>query len=279
MQKIQNLLIAGSKEKPISLDIFYKKSELLQPIIIFCHGFKGFKNWGHYDLVAEEFANRGFVFVKFNFSYNGTTLEQPTDFADLEAFGNNNFSIELEDTGLVIDYVEKNAQSYHADKNKIYLIGHSRGGGITILRTFEDKHVRKLVTWASVKDAHDFFIMQDIEQWKADGFISSLNARTQQKMPLYFQIYEDYIANKDRLDIMKAAANIDVPWLIVHGTNDEAVPFSYAEKLHQLNENSELFIVENGNHTFGGNHPWNENSLPADVKLVVSKTIDFFLKQ
>lgn len=275
MQKIQNLLIAGSKVKPISLDIFYEKSELLQPIIIFCHGFKGFKNWGHYDIMAEEFAKRGFVFVKFNFSYNGTTLEKPTDFADLLTFGHNNFSIELDDTGLVIDYIEKNAQLYNADKNKIYLLGHSRGGGIAILRTFEDIRVRKLVTWASVKDAHDFFIHQNIEQWKMDGFINTLNARTQQKMPLYFQIYEDYIANKDRLDILKAAENINVPWLIVHGTDDEAVPFSYAEKLHQLNENSKLFPVENANHTFGGKHPWNENSLSFDTTIVVAKTIHF----
>ena len=37
------------------------------------------------------------MFVKFNFSHNGTTLESPSDFKDLESFGNNNFSKELYD--------------------------------------------------------------------------------------------------------------------------------------------------------------------------------------
>ncbi len=90
-------LINGSKGKPLSLDISYTKNGYLKPIVIFCHGFKGFKDWGHFNLLADAFAENDFVFVKFNFSYNGTTIEHPVDFADLEAFGENNFSIELDD--------------------------------------------------------------------------------------------------------------------------------------------------------------------------------------
>ena len=104
MQKTTQV-INGSKGKPISIDISYSESSIQKPVIIFCHGFKGFKDWGHFNQLAEEFLKHDVVFVKFNFSYNGTTIEQPTDFADLEAFGDNNFSIELDDLGLVIDYV------------------------------------------------------------------------------------------------------------------------------------------------------------------------------
>lgn len=278
MKKVENLRINGSKGKPIVMDIFYKESEMPKPIVIFCHGFKGFKNWGHYDLLAAEFASHDFVFFKFNFSYNGTTLENPSDFEDLDAFGNNNFSVELDDLGLVIDFIEKNAEKYSGDKNKIFLIGHSRGGGIAILKTGEDKRIKKLSTWASVKDAADFFIHQDVEKWKSDGFIYTLNSRTQQNMPLNYQIYENYIANKDRLDISKAAVNIHVPWFIVHGTSDEAVQFSSAEKLHQLNNNSVLFRLEHGNHTFGGKHPWEQVNLPVDAKKAIDATILFFKK-
>ncbi|WP_435524823.1 hypothetical protein [Chryseobacterium indoltheticum] len=39
--------------------------------------------------------------VKFNFSHNGTTVEDPENFADLEAFGNNNYSKELSDLGVL----------------------------------------------------------------------------------------------------------------------------------------------------------------------------------
>ncbi len=275
MQK-NELIIKGSKGKHISIDISYKEEIPKKPIILFCHGFKGFKNWGNFDLVAKEFSKHNFVFVKFNFSYNGTTSETPLDFKDLNAFGNNNFTIELDDLGLVIDYLEQNGEKYNGNTEEIYLIGHSRGGGIAILKSKEDKRVKKLATWASVKDAADFFVNQDIAKWKEDGQIFTFNSRTQQKMPLYFQIYENYISNINRLDIPKAAATINIPWLIVHGTNDNSVPLYCAEQLHEWNMNSELFVLENADHTFGGKHPWNDNILPADSKHIIEKTISFF---
>ncbi|MFN8296992.1 MAG: prolyl oligopeptidase family serine peptidase [Chitinophagales bacterium] len=274
MQRTE-LTINGSKGKPISIDICLEQTGRIKPIVIFCHGFKGFKNWGHFDLIAEAFAKQDFVFVKFNFSYNGTTLEQTTGFADLNAFGENNFSIESDDLGLVVDYIENNTTQYEGDKNEIYLIGHSRGGGIAILKTNEDKRIKKLCTWASVKDADDFFAGQDLEKWKQDGAIYTFNSRTQQNMPLHYQIYENYIAHKQRLNIPKAAANINVPWLIVHGTDDTSVPCSFAELLHEWNTKSKLLTIQNADHTFGGKHPWKQKELPADAKIVVKKCIEF----
>ena len=52
--------------------------------------------------MAKEFAKDGFCFIKFNFSHNGGTVEQPIDFPDLEAFGNNNYTKELDDLESVI---------------------------------------------------------------------------------------------------------------------------------------------------------------------------------
>ena len=107
MKIIKNIRINGKYNKPILTDIFFKESNQLKSIIIFCHGYKGFKDWGAWNLMAETFANAGFFFVKFNFSHNGGTVEQPTDFPDLEAFGNNNYSKELDDLGNVIDWVSE----------------------------------------------------------------------------------------------------------------------------------------------------------------------------
>jgi dienelactone hydrolase len=278
MQKISNLVIHGSKEKPILLDIFYNVGEHLKPIVIFCHGFKGFKDWGHFNLVAEEFAREGFVFVKFNFSYNGTTTEQPSHFADLNAFGENNFSIELNDLGLVIDFIEENANAYSGDAEKIYLIGHSRGGGISILKTGEDVRIKKLVTWASVKDLSDFFAGQDMEDWEKKDILYTHNSRTQQDMPLRYQLYDNYMNNKVRLNISEVASEISVPWLIIHGRNDESVPYFAAEQLHEWNKESELLLLDDADHTFGGKHPWTEDQLPDDAKSAVEKSISFFKK-
>ena len=54
--------------------------------------------------MPDYFVKAECIFVKINFSHNGGTVSQPIDFPDLEAFGQNNFSLELDDLGLVIDW-------------------------------------------------------------------------------------------------------------------------------------------------------------------------------
>ena len=69
MAKVKNLIITGSAGKPISLDIFFSEVRQPQPTIIYAHGFNGFKDWGNFDLIAEQFLASGFTFIKFNFSH------------------------------------------------------------------------------------------------------------------------------------------------------------------------------------------------------------------
>ncbi|WP_317192062.1 hypothetical protein [Snuella sedimenti] len=59
--------------------------------------------------MAKTFANAGFLFIKFNFSHNGGTIEQPIDSPDLEAFALNNYTKELNDLDTVISWVFKNS--------------------------------------------------------------------------------------------------------------------------------------------------------------------------
>ncbi|CEJ70268.1 hypothetical protein BN1195_02573 [Chryseobacterium oranimense G311] len=66
--------------------------------------------------------------------------------------------------------------------------------------------------------------------------------------------------------------------LIVHGTHDKSVSVKNAEHLHILNPNSELFLVEGADHTFGAKEPWTENRLPEHLKIITEKCIDFINK-
>ena len=94
---------------------------------------------------------KNLFFLKFNFSHNGTTIENPSDFVDLEAFGNNNFCIELDDLNFVIDWISTcNDFKHEININDIHLLGHSRGGAISILKSNEDKRIKVL----SVGQAH-----------------------------------------------------------------------------------------------------------------------------
>ena len=49
----KNIILSGSKEKPILLDFYYKRTGKPKPILIFSHGFKGFKDWDHFHLLAQ----------------------------------------------------------------------------------------------------------------------------------------------------------------------------------------------------------------------------------
>ena len=132
----QTFTISGTVEKPILMDITYDIKIEHASLVIFVHGFKGFKDWGTHDLVAEYFAEHGFRFLKFNFSHNGTTPENPVDFMDMGAFGDNTFTKEFEDLDHVITFACSGAE--FPGSETVNLIGHSRGGGIVILNPFTE---------------------------------------------------------------------------------------------------------------------------------------------
>ncbi len=277
MQILKNRVIPGSKERSILLDVFYKEDHRLKPLVIFSHGFKGFKDWGHFESVGKRFAEAGFVFIKFNFSHNGTTPEDPLRFGDLEAFGNNNFEIELEDLKLVMDWaLSSDSLKNERDAERLYLLGHSRGGGITILKAGEDKRVKKLATWAAVSDLVNRNKQRTIETWKRDGVVYAKNARTKQDMPLYYQFYENQQANKERFNINHAVKRLHIPFLIVHGSADPAVSFHDAEDLKRSSKQAILLRIEGGDHTFGVKHPFTVTELPPDAEKVLLETITFF---
>lgn len=275
-----NVVLQGLHGRPFIADITYRQDGLKKPVVIFSHGYVGFKDWGPFNAMAHALAEMGLVVVKFNFSHNGTTVDDPYNFADLEAFGNDNFLIELDDLKEVIDWVcsDDFPAIDDTDALQLSLLGHSRGGGITILKAREDVRVKKLVTWNSVNEFGKFWTAERFEQIKRDGIIYIPNSRTKQQMPIKWQMYESYFANKDRLFIPDAVRELDKPFLIIHGSKDETVPVAYAEEMHGWNPKTKLLLIENGVHTFGGKHPWVDDELPADLKEVVHATGNFLLK-
>jgi len=279
MPAIKNIIIPGADKLPITLDIFFVKEQEQKPVVIYAHGFNGFKDWGNFDLIAEKFLAAGYVFVKFNFSHNGTTPETPEEFTNLEAFGNNNYTKQLTDLQLVMDWVCDPGNKYQSilDIDNIFLIGHSMGGGIAILYAAEDKRVKKLITWASISECKTpwgSWPVDKMDEWKQTGVAWYHNSRTHQQMPMYYQLYEDYIQNRERLDIQKAIGQLDIPVLICHGTADPAVPVESAYTLKNRQPSAQLFINDS-DHVFGRKHPWTDHELPAAMKEVVEACLKF----
>lgn len=282
MEDIQSItfeLISKHNSRPFLIDARYIKTKTPKPVILFNHGFKGFKDWGAFNMVADHFAKAGFIFIKMNFSHNGTTIENPTDFADLNAFGDNNFSIELDDTGVLLDHLFSgncNIPTEEMDLGNLYLCGHSRGGAHVMLKANEDPRVKAITTWAAINNLEGWHSDEELAYWKKQGVIYIHNSRTNQDMPLKYQIYENYQANRDRLQVPQAVKQLHIPFLLIHGTSDTTVPVEAAYKLKKWNPDIELYILEGADHTFGATQPCVSTKMPADTKNISDKTIEFF---
>jgi uncharacterized protein len=244
----------------ISIDFRYPGSNKSKiPVLIFCHGFKGFKDWGSFPYLLEKISSEDIFTVSFNFSHNGTdnTKDSPVDFERLDLFAENTFSKELDDLGCVIDYLFEINDTYNFDSENITLAGHSRGGGIAILKTAEDSRINKLITLASVAEFNRYTDERK-KRWKETGYLEVLNTRTKQLMRMNYTLIEDLEKNHNRLDILSAVKKISIPVLIIHGKEDLAVDYSDAETIYEQTDKtkSRLVLYENTGHTFGAEHPF-----------------------
>lgn len=274
----KNRIVDSPTGRPVLFDFYSDEKQKCKGLILFIHGFKGFKDWGIWDLLARRFTQNGYAFVKFNFSFNGTTPADPLAFGDLEAFGQNNYSKEWMDIDAVLNHLFTSPEiaRQNIDLERLFLIGHSRGGGIGILKSHQDPRIKALVTWAAVNNLA--YAWQDeamVKQWEKEGVYHIINGRTKQSMPLYFQLYEDYLKKRELYAIEKTMRSFSKPCLIVHGTADPAVPHQMAEQMKEWCASSHLELIEGADHVFGGRHPYEAEELPLHAQQLFDKTLNF----
>jgi dienelactone hydrolase len=234
-----------------------------RPAVLVLHGFKGFKDWGMFPQLAERLALAGFTAVTPNLS--GSGVDNQGYFSLPERIGHNTFSAELDDVGRVVDTLTRGELGVPAPTT-LGLVGHSRGGGIAVLQTAADPRVRALVTWAAISGV-ERWPREERAAWRVAGRKDVPNTRTGQILPLYTDVLDDIERNASALDIEAAAEQIRVPWLIIHGTEDESVGFSEAESLKAASAatTTRLLPVEGGGHTFGAVHPWRATTPQLDT--------------
>ncbi|MEO8447987.1 MAG: alpha/beta fold hydrolase [bacterium] len=270
----------------LNTDLRYDPDAEKLPLVIFCHGFKGFKDWGCFPYMMDKFSSENNFCVSFNFSYNGTgdKENEHSDFTRLDLFAKNTFTRELDDLGSMIDFLFENKDEYNYDTDNITLIGHSRGGGTAILKTAEDKRITKLIALSSVNN-FDRYTDSLKKKWKENGYLEVLNSRTNQMMRQDYTLIEDLEKNFLRLDIQKAITGIYVPLLLIHGTQDISVDYSNSEDLYvrhtennePAKEKTELILIENTGHTFGAVHPFAETT--KALEEVITFILDFLKKK
>jgi uncharacterized protein len=260
----------------ILIDVRAGGRESPRPAIVVVHGFKGFKDWGMFPPLAERLARAGFSTVTLNLS--GSGVDDRGEFALPERFGHNTFSSELRDLGILMDALVRGELGLRPPTT-VGLVGHSRGGGISVLHAARDRRVQALVTWSSISSVERWSPAEVIE-WRKRGSQEILNTRTGQRLPLYTDILDDVERHaRGSLDILGAAARLQIPWLLVHGSADESVSHQESEALRTACTipTTRLLTIAGAGHTFGAGHPWEAGKHDTpELRRVFDMTLAWF---
>jgi len=264
------------EQNSIRADIYSNPEALNNPVIILVHGFKGFKDWGFFPHTAEVLFSKGFNIITFNFSHNGIG-KSLTEFDELDKFGKNTISLELSELNQLIDQIAQ-GKIGELKPEKIGLLGHSRGGAVSILASSFKEKVNSLCCWAPVSN-FDRYTERQKSEWRKKGYFEVLNTRTNQIMRMSVDLLEDIEMNKsEKLNIEKATKKLKIPFLIIHGEQDLTVSVKESEQIYNWSDKNltNLAIIEATGHTFDIIHPFNGSNKKFDKILNLSA--EFFLK-
>jgi len=276
---IKNIIHPSPHNLAFGIDIFFNKNFSKKPVIIFVHGYKSFKDWGTFNLIGKYFARNNFVFVKFNFSHNGTSIDKPDKITESENFGKNNLEIEVSEIQEVVNFIENFNQidEREIDRKNIFLIGHSRGAAVGLIAANESSKIKKVVCWSMFNDFENTWrSFYNFDQWQEDGVNYRPNKLTGKPLPLYFSLYENYVANKHRFELKNIIQAFKKPIMLVHGIEDEYIPYEEAIEMKRWNYRIMLNLIPYANHNFGGNHPYLLKTLPEDTLFACKESILFF---
>ncbi len=256
---------------PLFIDVRTTNRREPAPAVIVLHGFKGFKDWGMFPPFTERLARAGFTAVSFNVS--GSGVDDAGQSAWPDRFGHNTFMAEQQDLDAVLAALDGGHLGV-VRPSSVGIVGHSRGGGMAVLWAATRPRISALVTWAGIATVRRWNPAQ-CRAWREAGRLDIVNVRTQEVLPMYLDTLNEVEALSDStLDIEAAAARILVPWLLVHGSADEAVPLAEAKRLEAAARPGivEPLVIEGAGHTFGAVHPL--VGVPAQVQQVFDASIN-----
>ncbi len=261
----------------IPLTLYGKENFNTRPCILLLHGLKGFKEWGFFPFVAQTLNEHGFDVIAMNFSHNGIQGHGEV-FTELELFEQNTFSLEVSEAKEIIRLIKETDYFGEALSQPLGLLGHSRGGGIAILAAHDTLYIDAVITWGAVS-TFDRYSKEVRDEWKKKGYLEIVNSRTGQVLKAGKKILEDIERHsRTSLNILDAVSNLEKPYLIVHGYEDETVPMYEAEQLNIFAESSltTFRLIPDAGHTFGATHPFNGSNPQLDQVIEVSQA--FFKK-
>ena len=211
------------------------------PMVIFCHGFSGTKDGPLFELIADTLQAHGIASIRFDFNGHG---ESEGAFQDMTVPN------EIEDAKKVVAYVRDLRYV-----STIAIAGHSQGGVVASMTAgiLSEEHgepaFRAVALMAPAAVLRDDAIRGNTMGKSYDPFDPG------EYVELWggLKLGGNYIRTAFTLPIYETAVKYQGPALIIHGTADRVVPYTYGERFHQIWPKSELIIQDYFDHGFSQN--------------------------
>ena len=221
------------------------------PMVLLCHGFMGNKDGALEKQIAALLQAKGIASIRFDFNGHGQSEGR---FQDMTVPN------EIVDAKKVIEYVSRLPYV-----ESVAIAGHSQGGVVAAM-TAGDLGANKIKAVVLLAPAA---VLRD------DAIRGSTMGATYDPFNLgeYVELFRglklgaEYIRTAFSLPIYETAAKYQGPALIIHGTGDRVVPYTYGERFHQGWPNSELVIIDKADHGFS-----------KEIEQVASKSAEFLSK-
>jgi feruloyl esterase len=210
----------------------YKETK--RPIVIMSHGFRS--NLESFTFYAENLAKQGYVVYSFDF-FSGSPNSRSGGNQMLEM----SVTTEEKDLDAVVNQL---ISENFVDDSNVILLGASQGGVVTTLYAADHpEKVSKVVLFYPA-----FVLFDDVQET-----YRNLGVKSQDEIPSVVnhhnaQVGALYLKDAMAIDINEKIKAVKAPVLIVHGTNDNTVPYSYAVDANKTFADSELVTVNGGGH-------------------------------
>jgi len=208
------------------LDHSFHQGEMNDRLVILAHGVTGNKDDQLLVSLANKLSKLGWPTLRISFSGNGESEGE---------FAQSTISKEIADLTAILDQV--------GSGKKIAYIGHSLGGAVGTLTAARDERIKVMVSLAGMVHTRAF-----VEREFSDVIPDHGCMWDDPSCPLS----SDFVNDLNQInDTLNAVTELRLPWLFVHGTNDDSIPLSDSTELHsRLRGPSEMLEIAGADHAF-----------------------------
>ena len=242
-----------------TIDGIYWNAGTDSPLVIIINGHNGFYNYGMFPYLQESLAIHNISSYSFNFSHGGIRGDADY-FEDLVSYEKNCMRLEIKDVMSALHNLHSGKFEKHSG---LILLAHSLGGVPLIFsaKKAQDENIMidGIILVSTVKQLN-FWPDEMIDEWKKNKVYYKKNNRTKQLLPQGEEFLNEVLQSDSKWNVKNEIIKLEVPILILHGENDEAIPEEHGRSLFEwadtLNKRSRLTIIPGATHTYNTKHPF-----------------------